>query len=177
MMAAQFPIPVPAGYDPELPLREQARLHGVSRTTAHRWRREVGYTGAGGTIGAWSERDLYLLRTNFKAMTYTQLSELLGRSSLAIRVKANSIGLKKAQGNFSRDSRAVFHGQRAQGAADMAAQHLRRDAPVFRCDADGAANPKGKCWRFGTIVLTEDEMIAKAERKGWRQDAWRELAA
>jgi hypothetical protein len=167
--------PVPADFDPSLPLREACIRYSTSKTTAHRWRREVGYSGPGGTISPWTERDVYLLRTNFNGMTYTQLVDLLGRSAEAIKAKAKTLGLKKAQGNFARDSRPVFHGQRAQGVADMAAQHLRRDAPVFRADADGSANPKGKFWRFGNITLTEDEMLAKAERKGWSADAWREI--
>lgn len=167
--------PVPADFDPSIPLREACIRWNTSKTTAHRWRKEVGYAGPGGRIAPWTERDVYLLRTNFHAMTYAQLVELLGRSPDAIKAKANSIGLRKAQGNFARDSRAKFFSERAQGVADMAAQHLRRDAPVFRADADGQPNPKGKFWRFGNITMTEDEMLAKAERKGWREHAWKEI--
>lgn len=174
-MASPIPRPVPHNFDPSLPLRAMVERYHTSKTTAHRWRQEVGYSGPGGTVSAWTERDVYLLRTNFNAMTYGQLCELLGRSAAAVKAKATSIGLKKAQGNFGRDSRPTFFGQRAQGVADMAAQHLRRDAPVFRADADGTANPKGKCWRYGNAVLTEDELLAKAERKGWSADAWREI--
>lgn len=176
-MANPTPRPVPANFDPSLPLRVMVDLYQTSKTTAHRWRQEVGDNGPGGTVSAWTERDLYILRTNFNSMTYGQLCEMLGRSAAAISAKARSMGLRKAQGNFARDSRTSFHGQRAKGAADMAAQHLRRDAPVFRADADGSANPKGKCWRYGNVVLTEEEMFAKAERKGWSADSWRELAA
>lgn len=175
-MASPIPRPVPDNFDPSLPLRVMVDLYHTSKTTAHRWRREVGYDGPGGTVSAWSERDTYILRTNFNSMTYSQLCELLGRTAPAIKAKANSMGLRKAQRNFARDSRTSFHGQRAKGVADMAAQHLRRDAPVFRCDVNGAANPKGKCWRYGNAVLTEAELIAKAERKGWSADSWRELA-
>ena len=176
-MASPQPKPIPADFDPSLPLRKAVERYRISKATAHKWRKQMGYVGPGGTVGAWTERDVYLLRTNFNTMTYSQLCELLGRSAVSIKSKANSIGLRKAQGNFARDSRPTFFAQRSQGVADMAAQHLRRDAPVFRADADGKANPKGKCWRYGNTVLTEDEMIAKAERKGWQQDAWRELAA
>lgn len=175
-MASPIPRPVPEDFDPTLPLRVMVDRYRTSKTTAHRWRQEVGYSGPGGTVSAWSERDVYLLRTNFNSMTYAQLVDLLGRSAPAIKAKANSIGLRKAQGNFARDSRPTFFAQRSQGVADMAAQHLRRDAPVFRADADGKANPKGKCWRYGNTVLTEDELIAKAERKGWDGQAWRNIA-
>jgi hypothetical protein len=105
------------------------------------------------------------------------LTEILpGRSAVAIKGRASAMGLKKAPGNFARDRVARFEGQRPKGTADMAAQHLRRDAPVFRCKADGSADPKGKCWRYGNTVLSEQEMIAKAERKGWDGQAWRNIA-
>lgn len=174
-MATQISRPVPADFDPSVPLREACIRWRTSKTTAHRWRQEVGYTGPGGTVNAWSEREIYLLRTNFNSMTYNQLCELLGRSAASIKSKANSIGLKKASGNFARDRGPRFDGQGVKGIADMAAQHLRRDGPVYRCDAAGKANPKGKFWRFGNITLTEADMLAKAERKGWRGDDWKQI--
>lgn len=174
-ISTKGPRPVPEGFNPDLPLRVLAEQYRCSRTTADRWRRDIDYTGPGAQIGAWTDRDVYLLRTNFNAMTYAQLCELLGRSPSSVKSKALTLGLKKAQGNFARDSRPTFCGQRAQGVADMAAQHLRRDAPTFRADADGKPNPKGKFWRFGNITLTEAEMLAKAERKGWNADSWREI--
>ena len=176
-MANPSTKPIPADFDPTLPLRKAVVRYRVSKSTAHKWRKQMGYIGPGGTVGAWTDRDVYLLRTNFNAMTYSQLCELLGRTAPSIKAKASSIGLKKAQGNFARDRGTAFFAQRAQGVADMAAQHLRRDAPVFRADADGTPNPKGKCWRYGNVVLAEAEMIAKAERKGWDADSWREIAA
>lgn len=175
-MTGPAPRPVPADFDPSRPLWDAVQRYKTSKTTAHRWRQEVGYSGPGGTVSAWTERDVYLLRTNFNAMTYAQLEDVLGRTAVAIKSKANSLGLKKSQGNFARDGRTNFQGQAAKGVADMAAQHLRREAPVFRCDAGGAPNPKGKCWRYGNVVLTEAELLAKAERKGWRADQWREIA-
>lgn len=167
---------IPADFDPAMPIRKAMTVHGVAKMTIIRWRKRTGVTPTG-QPEEWSDAEMLALRTNFHAMTYSQLCELLpGRSHLAIKAKANSIGLRKAQGNFARDSRPTFFAQRLQGIADMAAQHLRRDAPVFRADADGKANPKGKCWRYGNTVLSEDELIAKAERKGWDGQAWRNIA-
>lgn len=166
--------PIPADFDPSMPIRSAMERYGIAKGTVLRWRKKRGAVPKP-QPDAWSERELYLLRTNFNSMTYNQLCELLGRSAASIKSKANSIGLKKASGNFSRDRGPRFDGQGAKGIADMAAQHLRRDGPVYRCDAAGKANPKGKFWRFGNITLTEEQMLAKAERKGWRADSWKQI--
>lgn len=50
-------------------------------------------------------------------------------------------------------------------AEDLAADTLRKFGAVFRCDERGRADHKGKLWRFGNVVLTGDELIARAERK------------
>jgi hypothetical protein len=53
---------------------------------------------------------------------------------------------------------------------------LRRICAVYRCTETGRADPKGKFWRFGNAVLTPDELIARAERKGWDPEEWRRVA-
>lgn len=167
---------IPADFDPAMPIRKAMTVHGVAKMTIIRWRKRTGVTPTG-QPEEWSDAEMLALRTNFHAMTYSQLCEILpGRSHLAIKTKANSIGLRKASGNWGHNHGRKFEGQRSQGHADMAAQHLRREAPVFRCNKDGTANPKGKCWRYGNTVLTEEELIAKAERKGWDGQAWRNIA-
>ena len=62
------------------------------------------------------------------------------------------------------------------GRVEEAAQHLRRFTPVYRCGPKGAADPKGKFWRYGAAVLTPAEMVARAERHGFDADAWRRVA-
>jgi hypothetical protein len=49
----------------------------------------------------------------------------------------------------------------------QAADHLRRYAAVYRCGEQGAANPNGDHYRFGNIVLTPDELLQRAQAKGW----------
>ena len=51
------------------------------------------------------------------------------------------------------------------GPEDAAADTLRKFGAVFRCDERGRADHKGTHWRFGNVVLTGDELIARAERK------------
>lgn len=167
---------IPADFDPTMPIRKAMEKHGIAKMTVIRWRKRCGTETREPRL-AWTEQDIHTLRTNFNSKSFAQLSAMLGRTEAAIRTKAISIGLRKSSGTFTRDVRASFHGQHAKGVADMAAQHLRRIAPVFRCDADGAANPKGKCWRYGNTVLTEAELLARAESKGWDADEWRRVGS
>ena len=69
--------------------------------------------------------------------------------------------------------RAVKDGSRAGLAAD----YLRRDAPVYRCRPLGAADANGSHWRYGRVVLSDAELIERAERKGWSADAWKQVRA
>lgn len=179
-MAAPVAIPAPPDYDPAIPLRRAAAIYGVSRGTLSRWRREVGYKGTPGALEPWSDIEDQQLRANFSALTYDQLSTLIGRSASAVKARAILLGLRKSSTRYQRDLRVKFDGQRAKGHTDLAAEYVRCHdrVAIFRCDDDGGPNPKGKCWKygFGSLVLTDDELIAKAERKGWRADAWREIA-
>lgn len=49
----------------------------------------------------------------------------------------------------------------------QAADHLRRYAAVYRCGERGAANPQGDHYRYGNVVLTPDELLQRAQAKGW----------
>lgn len=163
----------PAGYDPAVPLKQTARRYGVSVATAHAWRKKAGYATPA-PEGYWTDADIHQLKSLYSVSSLNDIAAALGRSVSAVKSKAVALGLRRATGQFAPDRAPKISG-RVQGVADMAAQHLRRDAPTFRADADGQANPKGKFWRFGNITLTEEDMLAKAERKGWSADAWREI--
>jgi hypothetical protein len=60
--------------------------------------------------------------------------------------------------------------------AGEAAEYLRRFGPVFRCDAGGRFDSKGDHWARGRSVLTDAELIERAQRQGWNPDAWRMVA-
>lgn len=48
---------------------------------------------------------------------------------------------------------------------DEAADELRRNRwPVHRCDERGVYDDKGEFWRAGTLRLTPDELLARADR-------------
>ena len=57
--------------------------------------------------------------------------------------------------------------RRAELNPDAAARHLQRFAPIYRCDAAGAQRIGGSHWRYGSMVLDRDGVIALALRKGW----------
>lgn len=69
-------------------------------------------------------------------------------------------------------NRPVRDGSRA----GMAADYLRKFGAVFRCTAMGAADAKGSHWRRGSAILTDAEIIQRAEYNGWSADAWKRVA-
>lgn len=81
----------------------------------------------------------------------------------------NPLGSLKTQ-----DFGAHGDGSLAQRAVD---ECLRHYAPVYRCDEAGKQDCHGRFWRVGSAVLTDDEIVARAQRKGWDADAWRRVAA
>lgn len=53
-----------------------------------------------------------------------------------------------------------------------AVDHLRRFGAVYRCGPNGGADTKGKFWRRGSAVLTDDEVLERAVRNGFVADEW-----
>lgn len=167
---------IPANFDPSLTLAVSAKLHNVTVTSCWRWRNAMGFK-APVRDDAWADDDVRLLKQMYSGHTLAEIAATTGRSINAVKSKALKIGLRRATGHFAPDRAPQIRG-RVQGRADMAAQHVSEHdrTPVYHCDADGTANPKGDHWRYGNAILTEDELFAKAERKGWNPDAWREIA-
>lgn len=57
--------------------------------------------------------------------------------------------------------------------AGQAADFLRRFGAVYRCAENGAPNSKGTHWKRNFSVLTDDEIVRRAERLGWTQaESW-----
>lgn len=163
---------IPAGYDPAMPLKQAAKRFGVTPGAAAKWRKASGYTTPE-REDLWTDADIHRLKHLYSGTSLDDIAATLGRSVSSVKSKAVKLGLRRATGHFAPDRAPQIRG-RVTGIADMAQQHLQRFAPCFRCDEDGAANPKGKFFRFG-VVLSEDEMMERAERKGWNPHAWKEL--
>lgn len=49
----------------------------------------------------------------------------------------------------------------------QAADFLRQYGSVHRCNENGKPDSKGKFWRRNFSVLTDDELMGRAERLGW----------
>lgn len=52
----------------------------------------------------------------------------------------------------------------------QAADFLRKFGPVSRCEADGQYPKRGNgtCWNRNGYILSDDELMAKARRLGWK---------
>ena len=66
---------------------------------------------------------------------------------------------------------------RAKTTADLAQEFLQKECAVFHCTEDGKPDQKGKFYKRGSRILTPDELIAMATRKGWKPESWKALAA
>ncbi len=114
-----------------------------------------------------------------RGMTMKQLRERFGASEPLVRRWCAETGAEPRRAGYVRFRQAQprpLPDARDQSRAGLAAQFLQRFGSVVRCNADGAADPKGSHWlRGGRFVLTDDEIMARATRNGWRPDAWREV--
>lgn len=118
---------------------------------------------------------------NAKRMTRNELARHYGRSDATIRRLLRVAGIeamrRQDRPKVGYLKAPVDRAHRDLSRAGMAADFLRYYGGLSRCDADGAFNPNGDHWRRGSTILTADEVIARAEAKGWRPDAWREVRA
>ena len=57
--------------------------------------------------------------------------------------------------------------QRDMTIAGMAADYMRSDRPVYRCNERGGPDPKGRRWRCGSAVLSDAELIERASYRGF----------
>lgn len=75
-----------------------------------------------------------------------------GRSSAARVLKPNAF-----------QTAPVDKFQRDMSAAGQAADFLRKFGPVYRCDVRGRPLADGFFWRRGSAVLSDDELIERAD--------------
>lgn len=174
--------PAPADFRENAPVERNAQLakrYGVSMVTIVRWRKETGIRGIDGSYQPHPVPEnfaqiakgmrLYEARIYF-GNSDSVLKRWCAETGIRFRVSAQVISRATATPIEHYDSRDMSR-------AGMAADHLRRFGPVFRCDAEGRALPDGFFWRRGSFILSDDEIIERAVRLGWDENAWRMVAA
>lgn len=68
----------------------------------------------------------------------------------------------KADKFFAERMHASIAPTRSGSRHELAADTVRKYAPVYRCNQNGSYNPSGSWWRVGWNVLTPDELIDRA---------------
>lgn len=71
----------------------------------------------------------------------------------------------------------VLRDQRDMSRVGQAADHLRKFGAVYRCTPMGAFDAKGSHWRRNSSILTDADIIERAEYNGWKPDAWMQVKA
>lgn len=67
-------------------------------------------------------------------------------------------------------------GEKILSEAEKAQRFLQRFCPVSRCNDDGRPNQTGQMFLYGRRLVTAQELIDFAKRKGWEPDAWKNVA-
>lgn len=159
-----------------------AAHYEVSYSVIVRWRKETGTKGAdrcpGRPFATVAVPDGFaLVASNF---TVKQLRERYGRGQAVIGRWLAECGVE-ARRPLARHAgpHALIMNKRPHRddtRAGQAAEYLRRFGPVYRCRPGGAAATRGDHWNRGGFVLTDAELIERAERLGWNPNAWRMVA-
>lgn len=165
---------------PTMTATELAAHYRCSTSKVTDWLRECGSSRAEASKFAGLP-----LPDNFAAiaptMTLVELQIYYGRGQTVLRRWIAESGVRPRR----RVSTFVSRGNRIPTAprvsldlsrAGGAAEFLRQFGPVYRCHELGRPDAKGKFWNRGGYVLTDDDIIQRAERLGYDADAWRKVA-
>lgn len=157
---------------------ELSARYGVGICTITRWRNE---SGCSAPRSAFSGPPKAPVPDGFAltapTMTMKQLRLHYGRGSDVISRWLNEANVKPKTLQYGYRTGAVDHAKRDMTRAGQAADFLKRWCPVYRCDERGRACTRGDMWRRGNAVLTDAELIERAEAKGFDADAWKRVAA
>lgn len=127
------------------------------------------------------DRDAYAKRMN--ELSPDQMAEVYGVTRKTVYKWARLFGLAWPESKRAWHSRRLMHAkpviqtageayQRDMSEAGQAADFMRRDRPVFRCDLNGKQAQGGKYWMCGIVWMTDDELINRARSKGFRAVRW-----
>jgi hypothetical protein len=183
--------PMPADFAEIAPTRRVVDLaahYGCARAAVYRWLADA-------AIAPPERHDKRKVPADFRERAQSSSKAALGRH-YSIHVKVierwlRETGVRPQRGTPGRKAAPqpsrvhTFNKQAPRRAAaplagrdEEAAQYLRRRFPsVHHCTESGAADPKGKFWRVGLKVLTAEDLVAKAQARGWDPDEWRRIAA
>lgn len=110
-------------------------------------------------------------------MTMKELRVRHSRSADVIRRWCREAGVQPRKSAIATYKPAPASRNIEQSVAGRAVDEcLRKYGPVYRCDVAGAPLPDGFFWNRGGRVLSDDDVIARAEALGWDRNAWRRAA-
>lgn len=181
------PIAIPADWHqvaPGRPVHELAAHYGVGRTTINRFRPQTGVEGAPPHAPNCMADRFADLADRAREMTLKQLVAHYGCRRGTVTKYLRMMGLTARPAvrlTFVPNAYAtapVDRHQRDMSIAGRAVDEcLRRYGRVYRCNAQGKPDPAGTHWNRNGFVLTDAEVIDRAERLGWDADAWKRVAA
>lgn len=141
----------------------------------------------------WQPHEDEYLRKSYASMPSPMIGKALGRTAESVRCRAKLLGVTSPTGRYrpnrkKRNDRASMRSLSPapldtgpKDCLDDAAAYVRcKDGTqVYRCDKSGVPMRGGAYFKygFGSLILTSEELMAKAERKGYNPKAWQELAA
>ena len=123
----------------------------------------------------WSQEHVDLLTANYASKGGRWVADRVGRPVNAVRVAANARGIQGAVHRFfANDPRyqrppAKLAHQMVTGRTlhELARDHLAKKTAVYRCNARGGADHKGRFWRIGVAIVDGDELLRRARAKGF----------
>lgn len=162
---------------------ELAAHYGVSVATVSRWRRETGAATRPPSKGRGREAVPAEFADRFTGRSVTSVAKELGLScdkvnrwfreaGMYIAPRTGTVITPQTNRTSSFKVTPVVRNTRDTSRVGMAADHLRRLSGLHRCNERGGPDPKGSLWRRGHAILTDADIIQRAERSGWQPDAW-----
>ena len=170
------------------PMKDLKRRYSAGDSTVRKWRKQL-------ALAVPSGPKVKQMPAGFAEMqqgkSIIELSEIYRCGKLPVSRWLKELGIKRERfvsvprlkpakpAHLVRNAymttpvdRAIKDGSRA----GLAAEFLKKYGPVYRCTAMGATDPKGTHWRRNSSILTDAEIIERAEYNGWSADAWKQVA-
>lgn len=156
---------------------ELAEHYGVGVSTVARWFKEAGIVRTGWREASPVPADL---ATTAPTMSIMELAAHYKVGRNIVRRWLRSTGLRSRRNTaevFRVNRRPIQPVKRDSSHAGQAATFLQKWGPVYRCGPNGGADVEGTHWNRNGFILSDDELLARAQRLGWEPESWRRLAA